>query len=809
MEKGITGNKAKRLTEMRELGFLVKAFVTICVAEVAQIVKKGVVGSDILQRIKTLSSMAGYAVRSAAVGEDGQLSWAGQLKSLLFVEEGSLSKAIIECAVAAKSDEVAAYGKTHATSLGGLSLIVQEMVDAEFAGVLFTRNPVNIGEDSMIVEVVRGVAESLVSGLKEPHRFYLDGRTGKIQKEEGDMSIGLNIDQIGQLYEAGKRLRECFGAEQDIEWAFEKGTGLLFLNQARDITAFCGNKLADQAIRACASETKRLETVCGVAFKADVLSDQNIAELLGNSPSAMGFGLFTYCFGHGNGAIKSARNKMGYAIGNELNEGFFSLIAGKPRCSIIHDACSYRIKGIPLGDYAKLVNFYLGEIAKDASLANYPEVGLYRQNPSLEFLTEIFGEQKASQYALAYENFFAGIQALEDSLHLGVESLLAGWGEKQNQLRKKKGGNSNIRRLTWLYHEGCELLRTETCPFFVKVARLGFFAFARLKNLLGELFGEEASEYLNVLTSGIPLEKNPNLQFSAHLYDLKKGLTTLDHVVADYGHLSESLLEVSVPRYADEPELLLQLSEQIQTDPRENSAKSHGDFEDALGKVLEKAVEKRTLLEREVRITRTYLGLREMVKFHYLKGYGFVREVAVEIESMLGWEKGMIWNLTPEEIFSLEVPMHHALARQRKTEREASKAVCVPAIISVHDLVKIGTEQKQAGDHVLRGIGVTREVTEGMAVVIKSLHDPDRSLIVPGSILVTVNTDPAWCPVLAIIGEKGGIVTEIGGMLAHTAIYAREAGLAAVLNVPNATSLIRTGMKIRVDGTNGTVEILA
>ena len=110
---------------------------------------------------------------------------------------------------------------------------------------------------------------------------------------------------------------------------------------------------------------------------------------------------------------------------------------------------------------------------------------------------------------------------------------------------------------------------------------------------------------------------------------------------------------------------------------------------------------------------------------------------------------------------------------------------------------------------ILKGIGVTNIVTEGDVVVVRSSDDLEAiSHLKKGSILVTETTNPAWSTLLSIVGSKGGLVTEIGGMLAHGAIYAREVGMAAVLNIPQATHILKTGMRVRVNGAQGYVEIM-
>jgi phosphohistidine swiveling domain-containing protein len=95
-------------------------------------------------------------------------------------------------------------------------------------------------------------------------------------------------------------------------------------------------------------------------------------------------------------------------------------------------------------------------------------------------------------------------------------------------------------------------------------------------------------------------------------------------------------------------------------------------------------------------------------------------------------------------------------------------------------------------------------VVEGRARVVGSLDEVSQ--IEHGDILVTRFTDPGWTPALGLVA---GVVTEVGGLLSHAAVIGRELGIPAVLNLPGATQLLRTGQRIRVDGGAGTVEVLA
>lgn len=821
-ENAKIGGKAQVLNLLKSAGYPIKKFITLNTEMVEKIIKEQRVPCDLLKKIKQSLhfSNIGVAVRSAAVGEDGTLSWAGQFKTKLFVSFDKLAEAILECANAQNCDSVISYAQTHNTSVPKLALMVQEMVDAQFSGVLFTTDPRKYSEE-IIIEAISGVGEDLVSGLRQPSRYFINFTTCELVKQEHSAEkLNISLQQILTMARLGKKIYEFFGKHQDIEWAIERGTGKIYLNQSRDITTRVEEKtelldetksrVASDLKTKIATESKRLKGL-GVVTNYDIVSDQNIAEIITPHPYQMSFGLFTYLFAHGDGAIKEGRNEMGYNIGQELKDNFFLLIGGQPRCSIIHDAFTYRIKGVPLNDYELLIQKYLEMIEENPQLANYPEIALYEQNPSLAFLVGLFGKTKGDQYYKAYRNFFSNFEKIEQTLDVECQhNFIPQWRNKIMAC-KDDLNSSDINTMTVKYREVSDLLRSIACKMFVKVARVGFFSYARLLNTLKELFGGQAEKYLNDITAGTPLDLNPNLRFSVELTKLRDEIASMDEVMSEFGHLAIHELEISIPRYHDQPDFVLELANQIGKNPLEEHKLSLIHAEELEDRVLSKASSMRKRLASEIAVAKRYLPLREVVKFEFTRGYDILRTLAMNIEEKLGWEDGLIFYLDPREIFVLaknNQEEYHKIALSRRLSRKQERALYIPPVINTRFLDDIG-KPPDLNESILKGIGVTNIVTEGDVVVVRSSDDLEAiSHLKKGSILVTETTNPAWSTLLSIVGSKGGLVTEIGGMLAHGAIYAREVGMAAVLNIPQATHILKTGMRVRVNGAQGYVEIM-
>lgn len=819
-DESLVGTKAYRLADLEKNGFPVPCGMVLTIPEVQKIESSGIVSLETLEAIRKEFGAGMVSVRSTAYGEDGELSWAGQFRSHLYVTPSDQARTIMCCARASKTEEVLAYARTHGRAVPPLALIVQRMIDAAYAGVIFTRDPVRNG-NTFIIEAIKGVGAMLVDGRTEPCRFYVDSETGIVSKREGAEEPHLDVLTITRLIALAKRVRDHFACDQDIEWAIEKGTGELFVLQSRNITTAAReasdigearHSVISALHTALQHEALRLTPFVSTGADEDILSDQNIAEILTPHPSPMAFGLFTYIFADHDGAIRTGRRQMGYEMGDEVAEGFFRLVAGQPRCSIMHDAFTYRIKGIPLEDYMKVVRLYLSEIRKDPIYANYPEVVLYDQDPSLEFLRRLFDEETAVRYRSAYDSFFEEFQKQEDEFDFSCsEYFLPSWG---GCIRKERTAldytdKNDPKALATRFMRMVDILRTHACVAFVKTARFAFFTFTRLRNVLTEIAGNEAESFSNLVTAG-SMAHNPNLSFNKMLFEMKHGRNSLNEVMDAFGHLGIHELEISTPRYRSLPDILQELAMAIEEDPFIGFKETIARSEVAQKQVLKIAGSRAEEVRECMNAARRYLPLREKVKFEFLKGYDILREIAVMLGRTLGIHDD-IFLLYPQEIAELaHTGVCTAISKiaDRKERLAIERSVFVPQVIDAAALDAIGLVEANAQE-VLSGLGVTDSVVEGEVVVLRSLMDADaRKHVAPGKILVTTTTDPAWSPVLSVIGKNGGLITEIGGLLAHGAIYAREMGLAAVLNVPHATERLVTGMRVRVSGPEGKIYIV-
>jgi pyruvate,water dikinase len=176
------------------------------------------------------------AVRSSATAEDSDMaSFAGQQDTYLGIEgPDAVCEHVVRCWASFFSERALFY-RRHKGSLDDLAMavVVQRMVEAEKAGVLFTVDPVQRRRDRMIVEAVHGLGEPVVSGEVTPDHYVLD-REGEVQREHLVSRGTLSRDELRELARLGRRLEEHFGSAQDVEWAI--GDGQVYLLQSRPVT---------------------------------------------------------------------------------------------------------------------------------------------------------------------------------------------------------------------------------------------------------------------------------------------------------------------------------------------------------------------------------------------------------------------------------------------------------------------------------------------------------------------------------------------------------------------------------------------
>lgn len=215
-------------------------------------------------------------------------------------------------------------------------------------------------------------------------------------------------------------------------------------------------------------------------------------------------------------------------------------------------------------------------------------------------------------------------------------------------------------------------------------------------------------------------------------------------------------------------------------------------------------------MEKQIRLLRNFNGCREYPKYFiirrfYLYKQAVMKEVDRLVQSGVLKQKEDVFYLYLDELEEV-VRTHqvdYAQIDERKAAFKRNEKLTPPRIITSGGHVPSTQSLKEdIPERALSGVPVSSGVVEGRARVVLSIQDAE---VEAGDILVTRFTDPSWTPLFATVH---GLVTEIGGFTSHGAIVAREYGLPGVVGVENATQKIQDEQRIRVNGTEGYVEIV-
>jgi phosphoenolpyruvate synthase/pyruvate phosphate dikinase len=288
-----------------------------------------------------------------------------------------------------------------------------------------------------------------------------------------------------------------------------------------------------------------------------------------------------------------------------------------------------------------------------------------------------------------------------------------------------------------------------------------------------------------------------------------------------YGMRCAGEIDITRPRWSEHPRTLLPLilGHIKNLEPGASKQRFERGRQEALQKEQELLARLRALPDGERKVletkrmidrVRTFMGYREYPKYGKVSRYFVYKQaLMVEAERLVRAhvlrEKEDIFYLTFQELRDVVGTnrMDDQLIRQRKDEFRSYQALTPPRVLTSEGEAVVGAYKRDgvpAG--ALIGLPVSAGTIEGRARVVFEMAEAQLE---PGDILITAYTDPSWTPLFVSIK---GLVTEVGGLMTHGAVIAREYGLPAVIGVEHATRRIRDGQRIRVHGTEGYVEIL-
>jgi len=722
-------------------------------------------------------------VRSSAIGEDTETaSAAGQYESIANVtSQAALEQAILRCqasyslpgAVQYRSDRLAAAqsGRLAATQRAaaqsdrgiaesGMAVIVQQQIRGVFSGVAFSRDPVARQGDAVVIEALPGGADQIVSGRVTPEQYRVWIGEGEGSIAEASQSwrlpeeIKLNLTGEGDVpprliqqvaYLVRHLETRYHGIPQDIEWTFDGQQ--LWLLQARPITTLVPLWTRKIAAEVIPGFIRPLTWSINQPLTCGVWGEI-FTIVLGNRASGLDFT-----------ETATLHNSAAYFNASLLGEIFL-------RMGLPPESLEFLTRG---------AKFSKPPIA--STLRNLPGLGrLAKRELQLERDFQRDWQQQ----------FQPGLAALSQQ---SVETL------KPEELLDRIDRILNLLRRATYYSIFAPLSAAlRQAIFKVNPADLD-------NGLTPEAASLRSLQSLADRTRPLLTEPPTNSETLFHqLSTLPQGdaiVTEFDRLLAEYGYLSEVGTDIAVPTWKEDPRPVRELFAALVQQP---SNSSNG-RKPTTGKL--RRVQRR--IDLKGRVTEVYSKLLAELRWNFI-----ALEQQWLAENLLP-ESGDIFYLTFDEIrqtiedaaFVAQLPRRIA---DRKTQIERDRQLTPPLLVYGND-PPLPQFQPAWGDkttaQTLHGIGASAGRAEGTVLVLqdwRSLPPIDRSII-----LVVPYTDSGWAPLLA---RSGGLIAETGGQLSHGAIVAREYGIPAVMNIHHATQRFENGQQVRIDGQQGTVEVL-
>jgi pyruvate,water dikinase len=705
------------------------------------------------------------------------------------------------------TERAVAYRRHHdIRGLYGTAVNVQAMFPSQVSGILFTQDPNDLPAEQMVVESSYGLGEAVVSGEVTPDRFIVRrsdltpvrtvlGKKGYVVAAVGDTAerdvgrASLSSQQLTEVCRLGLRIEQLYGQPMDVEWGWAEGDFSLL--QCRPIR---GLEIARNVEPARKAEIERLQKLADGRRRVWVA--HNLGETL-RAPTPLTWDVVRQ-FMSGDGGYGRLYKDLGYRPSPEVcRDGFLELIGQRVY------ADPQRVAQLFWGG---------GPMAYDLN-------ALKRDPGLLDRAPTTFDADKADG------KFFLHLPGMILSMFRAsriakrMRATVKETFERQvlprylDYIRRERGrdlsgletaqviAELHDRRGRVLDHFGNESLK----PGF-----FGGLAFGQLEALLVQLLGHEHGVRMACnLTMG--LDGDTTVQQNELLYRVATGEVPVEQFQEEYGHRAVNEMELAEPRWREDRQQIEQALRgmraggrsplQIHREHAEQRAQIEAELPDVLARYGGSSF--REEIEQKLRQAQALLGYRESAKHYLMMGYELLRLAILELSRR--WDLGRdVFFLQLDELpqFERDRSRLEDFIASRKVRWQSLQRLEMPDVIDSTDLQQLGLPQQYESAAQLDGEAVAAGTATGTARIVFDPRQP-RDLGT-NYILVCPSTDPGWT---SLFVNARGLVVERGGVLSHGAIVARDFGIPAVV-CAGATSRIRDGDRVQVDGNRGEIRIL-
>ena len=793
--------------------------------------------SALQECFRSLAGTSGFvAVRSSAQDEDSEAaSFAGQMDSFLYVPQHDLERRVLDCFASCFSPRALVYRKLHGKApLQAAAVIVQQMIDSQVSGVLFTANPTTGDQGETVICAAIGVGEGVVADRADADTFYVECGSFTIRRRvevpkrtrvgfdaaQGTGTTVIEIDerdsarsalddaQLMELARVGGRVEQLFGSPQDVEWAIDSAHRIHVL-QARPITT--------------------LESA-----RTTVFDNANIVE------SYPGYSLpltFSFVRAAYERTFRTASRTMGVPesvlrANHAVHANLVALINGTVYYNLLN--------------WYKLFLFVPGF---DGALPAWEQAlgvqGLTppREPPPRTTLGRLHARARQLRVAARLAWLFVCLDRKVAAFHRLFDGI-------QEEFKRRSLERADAHELLEL----CERVVPEFAdPYSISVVNDAFVQqlYAWLGRLIAKwelgdaglrndlLAGEGIMQSILPVQSLTALARE--IQSDAALSDLfatAPAQTIWERLAEDrafaafrerlllyidsYGDRTFQELKLETPPASEDPAFVIELlrsyaSGGASTTPR--TADSRRAAEAIVANKLAGRPVRRALFSFVLARCRRMVAHREDTRLARSRAFGLMKRIVRALGDRLT-RSDLIDQ--PRDIFYLAIEEVtaavrgssvtrdlRALVRQRRAEYEAFKEQPLPSRVTTRGIVLSSVTSAARRMAVsatdvkeLRGIGCSAGRVRASARVVR---EPLQQLQIRGEILVAPMTDPGW---VFLMVAAAGLIVERGSILSHTAIIGRELGIPTVVAVADATIHIADGQLVEIDGTTGVVRLL-
>lgn len=712
---------------------------------------------ELAELLPGLNKNKTYAVRSSAIGEDGESnSFAGQYETLTDVSVDKISDAVAQVAASAKSVRVEEYKTRNDEAGEGIGVVIQEFVRPDLAGVIFTSDIITGKDDKIIGNYVHGEGEKLVSGTENAEEFKI----GAVDKTfEGKEEIAPYAKSLRKYSLA---IRSFYGLPMDIEWAIANRK--VYILQARPITTLRRIDPKNYDINGTRSGYK-------------LLTKTNVGEIFMKPVSPMTFSV-----------LEKINDVLGLPdwLDNINGQAYMNISV---MCSLMVRFGTKRDKA-----YEKIKEL-VGEIPEgvEVPISPFDKKAFLRKIKSL-----FFPKNKSRLTKKQKHEMVQNLDSISESLILEVRkftdsrSLMKYWDDV----------------LQGYLNDGLASIMAESGTSLVPL-------FGTRKKI-AKIAGEDMSNRLCTGCVGIIDCMKPMLL----LEDVAEGRMTREDYIRACGHRSADEMELMSPRPYEDPSFpdnLLKDMPSVGSPLHRMQTAQKSAYEEALAEFKEKYPSKRKWIDKEISKFIHANVFREDIRSKGVRIFCVFREFILKAGELNGLGDD-IFMLSFTEMFNLLKGDASAVAYIPARKDSFARYNTYPGfpnlVIGRFDPDKwladpdrrydVFISDRPAGDvsSDIKGFAGAAGVVTG---TVRVINDVSRiGEIVPGEILVTRATNIGWT---VAFHKVSAIVTDIGAPLSHAAIVAREFGIPAVVGCRNATTVLKTGDTVTVDGENGTVVI--